>query len=209
MTFETIQSRFRNFLFCPALAVLLACTLAGCTVSTRDHEGRNSTDSSKDKDVDIRTPFGSLSVRQGSMDAKDAGLSTYPGAQLRKSTDHDGDSSANVNISSSMFGMKVVALKYSSSDAPDKVLAFYRKDLSKYGKVVDCEGGFNMNVHPREKNGDTEVTCDRDNKSDGEYKHELKVGTEGNQRIVAVKPAGDGSEFALVYVRTRSDKNTM
>jgi hypothetical protein len=210
MTDMTIQSRFRIPLLCTTLT--LAFTLAGCTITTRDHGSKESADKGKNEDVDIRTPFGSLSVRQGSMDARDAGLSAYPGAQIKKSTDHDGDSSANVNISSSMFGMKVVALKYSTNDSADKVLAFYRKDLSKYGKVLDCQGSFNMNVHPHDKNGkngDSEVTCDRDNKGDGEYKQELKVGTENNQRIVAVKPVGEGSEFAVVYVRTHGDKDTM
>ena len=67
-----------------------------------------------------------------------------------------------------------------------------------------------MNFEHRDKgNGDREVTCNRDGNGDGEYKQELKVGTESNQRIVAIKPVGDGTEFALVYVRTRNDKDTM
>jgi hypothetical protein len=36
---------------------------------------------------------------------------------------------------------------------------------------------------------------------------ELKVGTEDNQHIVAVKPDGKGSRFALVYVRTHAGKD--
>jgi hypothetical protein len=31
----------------------------------------------------------------------------------------------------------------------------------------------------------------------------LKVGTKSNQHIVSVKPNGKGTDFALVYVRTR------
>ena len=186
----------------------LALVLLGCTIST-SHRGEHD-DGGKGKDVDIRTPFGSLSVRQGTMEAKDTGLSPYPGAQLKKSSENEGDASANVNISSSLFGMKLVALKYSTKDSPDKVLGFYRKELSKYGNVVDCKGGFNMNFQHRDKGtSDREVTCNRNGNGDGEYKQELKVGTENNQRIVAIKPAGDGTEFALVYVRTRDDKDTM
>ena len=200
----TIKSMFRILSFYTLLAS--ACALIGCTVSTTHRDGHD--DGGKGKDVDIRTPFGSLSVREGSMDPKDTGLSAYPGAQLKKSRDDDGDSSANVNISSSIFGMKLAVLKYMTNDSPDKVAGFYRKDLSRYGKVVDCQGNFSMNFHPREKN-DNEVTCDKDNTNGGEYKQELKVGTENNQRIVAIKPSGDGSEFVLVYVRAHDDKDTM
>ncbi len=200
----TIKTMFRIGFYSTLLAAAFA--MNACTVSTSHRDGHD--DGGKGKDVDIRTPFGSLSVRQGAMDPKDTGLSAYPGAQLKPSHDHDGDSSANVNISSSIFGMKLAVLKYLTKDSPDKVAGFYRKDLSRYGKVVDCQGNFNMTFHPREKN-DNDVTCDSGKTGSGEYKQELKVGTENNQRIVAIKPTGDGSEFVLVYVRAHDDKDTM
>jgi len=194
-----------------SLVFALAVTLTGCSISTRHSDGRdnaNGSSSDNNKDVDIRTPFGSLSVHQGSMEARDTGLSAYPGAQLKKSTDHEGDANANVNISSSMFGMKLVAIKYVTKDSPEKVVDFYRKELARYGKVVDCHGGFTMDFHPREKDNN-EVTCNHENRGNGEYNQELKVGTESNQRVVAIKPVSDGTEFALVYVRSRNDKDTM
>src|SRR5579859_4755010 len=167
---------------------------AGCSVTTHD-KGNGKKD-----DVDIKTPFGSLSVKEGASDVKDTGLSAYPGARVAKSDDDDDrHHSANVNISSSLFGLKVVALKYESDDPSDKVLSFYRKDMGKYGKVVDCTGGFSMNFHHHDK--DAEVTCDDHNGPGNDYKEELKVGTENNQRVLAIKPRGNGSEFALVYVR--------
>ncbi len=199
----SIKTMFRIGFYCTLLAAAFA--LSGCTVSTSHRDGHD--DGGKGKDVDIKTPFGSLSVREGSMDPKDTGLSPYPGAQLKKSSDHDGDSSANLNISSSIFGMKLAVLKYVTTDAPDKVAGFYRKDLSRYGKVMDCKGNFSMTFHPREKN-DNDVSCNSKD-GDGEYKQELKVGTENNQRIVAIKPTSDGSEFVLVYVRAHDDKDTM
>ena len=122
----------------PVILSLLA--LVGCSVTT--HEKGNG----KKDDVDIKTPFGSLSVKEGASDVKDTGLSAYPGARIAKSDDDDDrHHSANVNISSSLFGLKVVALKYESDDPSDKVLSFYRKEMGKYGKVVDCTGGFSMN----------------------------------------------------------------
>jgi hypothetical protein len=181
----------------PAFLCLVA--LAGCSITHDKGNGKND-------DVDIRTPFGSLSVKEGATNVKDTGLSPYPGARLAKEGDDEHHHSANVNISSSLFGLKVVALKYESDDASDKVLTFYRKDMGKYGKVVDCTGGFNMNFHHRDK--DAEVTCDDHRSSDHEYKEELKVGTENNQRIMAVKPKNTGSEFTLVYVRAWGSDDT-
>jgi hypothetical protein len=182
------------------LGFFCVVALAGCSVTTHD-KGNGKKD-----DVDIRTPFGSLSVKEGASDVKDTGLSPYPGARLASDKDDEHRHSANVNISSSLFGLKVVALKYESDDASDKVLAFYRKEMGKYGNVVDCTGGFSMNFHHRDK--DAEVTCDDHNGSGHEYKEQLKVGTENNQRILAIKPKNSGSEFTLVYVRAWGNNDT-
>ncbi|HZS26130.1 MAG TPA: hypothetical protein VFB76_02795 [Candidatus Angelobacter sp.] len=183
------------------LAILVCLgALVGCTVTTHEK------DNGKKDDVDIHTPFGSLSVRQDQTNVKDTGLTPYPGAQLRKDSNDDDHDSANVNISSSLFGLKVVAMKFKSDDAPDKVLSFYRKDMGKYGKVVDCSGGFNMSFHHHDQ--DAEVTCDGHD-TDDKYKEVLKVGTENNQRVIAVGPSGKGSVFALVYVRAWDKKDTM
>ena len=190
----------RIALLATAITVLI---LAGCTITTRDRG-----DKSEDKDVDIRTPLGSISVHKAAADAKETGLGLYPGATPKSESDHDG--SANVNISSSFFGLKVVALKYQSDDPPDKIMKFYRKEMGRYGKVVECTGGFNLNFHHRERRDrDAEVTCNSSDSGHHDYKQELKVGTESNQRIMAVKPSGKGSEFALVYVRAHDERDTM
>jgi hypothetical protein len=180
-----------------ATAALMALIgLGGCRV----HSDRG------DKDVDIHTPLGSLSVHKGATDPKATGLSVYPSAQIKQdSDDHDG--SANVDISSSFFGLKVVALKYQSNDSPDKVLSFYKKDMAKYGKVVDCTGGFSLTFNRHSQ--DSEVSCDNYHGGGHRYSEALKVGTEHNQRIVAIRPSGSGSEFALVYVKAWDDKTTM
>ncbi len=177
---------------------LCLIALAGCSVTTHEK------DNGKKNDVDIRTPFGSLSVKEGATNVKDTGLALYPGARAKKDSD-DEHHSANVNISSSLFGLKVVALKFESDDPSDKVLGFYRKEMGKYGKIVDCTGGFNLNFHHHDK--DAEVTCDGHD-SGHDYREVLKVGTENNQRIMAVKSKDNGSEFALVYVRAWESKDT-
>lgn len=178
------------------VALLALIGVGGCRV----HSDRG------DKDVDIHTPLGSLSVHKGGTDPKATGLSVYPGAQIKQDfEDHDG--SANVDISSSFFGLKVVALKYQSNDSPDKVLNFYKKDMARYGNVVDCTGGLTLTF--QHHSSDSEVTCDNYQGGSHRYREALKVGTENNQRIVAIRPTGNGSEFALVYVKAWDEKSTM
>jgi hypothetical protein len=183
----------------------LLCTivLIGCSVHTSERKDANG----KSEDVDIRTPFGSISVKESSTDAKDTGLQLYPGARP-KSDSGDDKHSANVDISSSMVGVKVVAREYRSDDSPDKILAYYRKQMDKFGNVIQCSGrwghsGFEYHKHDQ----DAPVSCKGG--EGGSAEQTLKVGTENNQHVVAVKPSGKGSEFALVYVRTWSDKQSM
>lgn len=180
------------------IAASACLVLCGCTISTsKSRDG-------SDKDVDIRTPLGSISVHKGETDPKATGLSPYPGAQVNK--DIQGDEGANVNVSSSLFGVKVAVVKLRSEDSPDKVLNFYRKDMAKYGKVVDCTGGFTLTY--RHRDDDSPVSCD--NLDVGhKYKEVLRVGTQKDQRNVAVRASGSGSEFDLIYVRAWDDKSTM
>lgn len=177
-----------------AVTLGLACTLAliGCSVHTSTN-GNGGND-----DVDIRSPFGSISVHSGQTDAKETGLPEYPGARPSKGN-HDSDN-ANVNISSSAFGVKVAVQNFVTDDPPSKVLSYYQKPMEKYGKVIQCKGGSSgFNTH-HEK--DAPVSCDN---SGYDYDTELKVGTDYNQHVVAVKPRGNGSEFTLVYVRVHDD----
>src|SRR5437588_11480985 len=104
---KQMKTRARFAAHLPVFAALIV--MAGCTVSTSHRDGHDEGGKNgKNKDVDIRTPFGSLSVHEGAMEAKDTGLSAYPGAQIKKPPVHGEDSSPNVNISSSLFGLKLI-----------------------------------------------------------------------------------------------------
>lgn len=190
------------------LAVLVAAAtfvilLGACSI----HESRG--DNNQAKKVDIVTPFGGIHVNAHDVDPKQTGIAVYPGATIV--VKERGNDSANVSIDSSFFGVKVVALKYRTGDPPEKVLKYYRDQLKSYGNVLECKGEHNeQNVKPGESH---ELTC-------GEHPHEvnihmgsdsteLKVGTTDRQHIVSVKPSGDGSEFALVYVQTRGKGDSM
>jgi hypothetical protein len=173
------------------LALAALAFLAGCTV----HEDRTA---SGEKKVDISTPFGNLNVNTD-VDVKDTGLPVYPGAQRVSDGERD-KHAANVNLSVGGIGLKVVAIKYRSDDPPDKVLAFYRPKMKDFGgKFLECQQqGFVTYGHTDDSK---EITCDKGSHEGTNV--ELKAGTPDRQHIVAVKPIGSGSEFALVYVMKR------
>jgi len=187
--------------FCPilpgaaALVVVLALALAGCNIKAE----RNG-DSKK---VDLSTPFGGLKVRTA-IDPRDVGLAIYPKARLKPSEDSGDDKSANVNISTPFFGLKIIALKYESDDPPATVVDFYRKDMARYGKVAECKGG--DYAHHEDHGMTLTLDCDQQGDKRGV---ELKAGEGSSQHIVGVKPRGDGSEFGLVYIQIRGKSETM
>ncbi len=180
------------------VAVLAAALLSACSVNVRDSDKEKG-----EKNVDIKTPLGSLQVRNEAQVA-DTGLSVYPGAHRKEKTTGDTDNhAANINISSSLFGVKVVALEYETDDSPDKVMAYYRKELGKWGKVLECPGGTDEGITFKgdEDSGSKELTCGKGH-GDGKTT-ELKAGTRERQHIVAIKRTGKGTDFGLVYVQAR------
>jgi hypothetical protein len=128
--------------------------------------------------------------------AADTGLPTYPGSKAY--TDGDDSNSANIALSTSLFGFKVVAMNLESADKPERVAAFYRQALSKYGKVLECSNTADAGKQP-ESTG--VLTCESD--EPGSHSVVYKVGTDENQRIVAIKPHGSGTRFDLVHLDIR------
>jgi hypothetical protein len=183
-----------------AVAFLCWLTLLGCTVHVKDQD-----DAGDNKKVDINTPIGGLHVNEEA-DVRDTGLPVYPGAKQKPKIDDD-SKSANVNISSSFFGLKVVAIEYLSDDSPNKVIDFYRNQLKNFGNVVQCrtdKQGNDISVTLSNK-GSKEVSCGGNS---GNI-IELKVGTEDDQRLVSVQPNGKGSDFSLVYIHARGKEGTI
>jgi hypothetical protein len=173
--------------------------LTACSINANDRGADG------EKHVDIKSPVGDLHVSEAA-DIRDSGLTVYPGARPAPKDDGDDKKSANVNLSLPGFSLKVVAAEFISDDAPDKVIAYYNKELPKYGKPIRCHGGWgggHASYDTKDKMSEP-VSCGN---NDGGDAVELKVGTEGNQHIVSVKTSGRGSRFALVYVRMHTGKD--
>jgi hypothetical protein len=186
------KNKFSTFVKVAAGASLVALLLLpACSVNVKKEAN------GQDKQVDINSLIGGVHVSKQA-DVSDVGLTVYPGARLKEKDSDGSDKSANVNISGFGYGLRVVAVEYESDDSPAKVLSFYKDQLKKYGNVLECHTSRgNWNVHMG-KSDSNELTCEGTGGSD----IELKVGKQDDQHIVAVRPEGKGSSFALVYVRT-------
>ena len=181
------------------ITLVAVLVMSACSINVKKNEN------GEDKKVDIETPVGGLHVSKNA-DVRDTGLPVYPGARVKQKEADGQEKSANVNISSGLFGLKVVAIEYESDDPPEKLITYYTDKLKKYGSVLECHGSSSsdddVDVDSHDSKDSKKLKCKGDNTGN---KVELKVGTEDNQRIVAVQPAekGKGSTFALVYVQTR------
>ncbi len=196
-TWGDVPARLVFGALCAVLFMLPACSINVDKDANKDGS----------KHVDIKSPMGDLHVSEQA-DIRDAGLSVYPGATPAPKDNSDNEKSANVNLDLPGFQLKVVAAEFLSDDAPDKITAYYDKELQKFGKPIQCRGSYSSGGHVDSHGHDDlqkPVACGTTDGGDG---LELKVGTEGNQHIVAVKTNGKGARFSLVYVRMHTGKDT-
>jgi hypothetical protein len=172
--------------------LLLLALLAGCHVSNNEN-GKNG-------DVDLRSPFGSLHVKTNdNVDTSAIGLSIYPGSTVWKSDDADeknrNKDSADINLSFGDFHIGVKAAALRSTDSADKILGFYRKDMSRYGDVIECKGDTVIGTPTRTSQG---LTCDSNAHHEGVRvdvgdEIELRAGSESHMHIASVR-SKDGAE---------------
>jgi hypothetical protein len=126
--------------------------------------------------------------------SKEIGLPLYPGSRRHKD-DSDDSSSIQLGAWGRSSGFKLLVLKMDSDATPDKVTAFYRKALSKYGKVLNCSDAADKN---RSSDG---LDCESDHGEKDETV--LKSGTKDAKHIVSIKSNGSGSVYDLVYVEAK------
>lgn len=124
------------------------------------------------------------------------GLPVYPHAKVR-----EGGGRGTVSLAAKGTARRLAAAKYVSEDSPEKVLQFYRARLKALGSPVECSGGKNtqVDVQLTDASLDKASECNADDFAAGGT--ELKIVTDGEQRIVVLTPVAHGTEIALVSVR--------
>jgi hypothetical protein len=177
-------------------SLVLFLSLAGCRV----HVDKDS--SGKEKNVQVDTPFGGVHVNTDQTSAADLGLPVYPGATAV--TDDDKHKSADVHLGFGEWQLRVKAVTYGTTDSKEKVTAFYRKALTRFGDVITCQGNSPVGTPAVTHEG---LTCADSGKNanvkldDSDFKQDfqLKAGSKRHQHIVGFEDSkGNETRFALV-----------
>jgi hypothetical protein len=193
------SSNFQKFSRMAALAIGLAASLglAGCF---RVHVDKDA--NGKEKTVQVDTPFGGVHVNTDQISAADLGLPLYPGAQ--SVTDDDKHKSADVHLGFGEWQLRVKAVSYGTPDSQDKVVAFYKKALTRFGDVITCNGNSPVGTPAVTHEG---LTCEDNDKNgkvkldNNDFRHDfqLKAGSKRHQHIVGFEDPKNGkTRFALV-----------
>jgi hypothetical protein len=176
----------------------LLAGVAGCRVHV--DKGANG----EDKTVQVDTPFGGIHVNTDQTKAADLGLPVYPGAEIV--TNDDKHKSADVNMGFGEWQLRVRAVSYGTPDSQEKVVAFYKKALGRYGDVITCQNDAPVGTPVRTSEG---LTCSDDSKNanikidDKDFGKkgglELKAGSKRHQHVVGFEDSkNDLTRFALV-----------
>jgi hypothetical protein len=180
--------------------VALAAGIAGCRVRTEKDANGN------EKTVQVDTPFGGVHVNTDQITASDLGLPVYPGSEVV--TNDDKHKSADVHMGFGEWQMRVRVVSYSSTDDRDKISAFYKKALGRYGDVLTCQGDAPVGTPTATAEG---LTCS-DSGKHGNFQFngnrngipnphgmQLKAGSKRHQHIVGFDEEKDGrTRFALI-----------
>ncbi len=160
-------------------------------------------DSHKQGDSDnvkIATPFGGMQVKTNDAAVREGtGLPDYPGATLVKRDKDNG--AADIDMSFGSFKLRVKALSYQTGDSPEKVQAFYKGALGRFGDVIQCTDERPVGTPKQTAEG---LTCEKSGgkhiqvNDDVSTKLQLKAGSPQHQHIVAIEQEGGGTKFALI-----------
>jgi hypothetical protein len=141
--------------------------------------------------------------------ASDVGLPSYPGATLYKEPGSD-SGAVDMGLTFGDFHLRVVAAQYQTSDSASQVLDFYRKPLSRYGEVLECDHSKAVGTLKVTRSGLTCSDKDPDHpvNLNSDDDHELRAGQPGKFRIVGIgKTEGKNTRFGVVLVELPKDSD--
>jgi hypothetical protein len=166
--------------------------VAAAMTSTVSFAQDDKAKSSEKHQIVVETDTGRYGVGAERLDPRQLGVAIYPGAKVAENDDKEtGDNGANLFLDWGKDSTHLYVQKYVTSDSAEKVASFYRKQLSKYGVVLECRSGKPVNADA------AKAKCDS---HDDDKDIELKVGPETKQHIVGITPTARGTDFAIVFL---------
>lgn len=168
-------------------AAILVALLAVTTAFAQDKDKK-----AKDEKHTFRveTDSGRYGFSADKLDAQSLGVAQYPGATVAQEDNNEGKG-ASLTFDWGRDSVKLHVQKYLTQDSPEPVLAFYRKQLAKYGPVLECREGKAFGSVP------PGLKCEDDKDDSGT---ELRAGSEGRQHIVGVSRKDGKTEIGVVYL---------
>lgn len=141
-------------------------------------------------DVNVQVEVdGSGAELRTNTSAGELGLAVYPGA-VRDETDRE-NAAVSLGLWGKESGFRLAVIKFRVADAPEKVVAWYQRELAKVGPVTNC-------ADPGARCSDEHL--DTGKQVPGEV--ELRAGPEDDRRIVAVGAEGGRTKLVLLRLRT-------
>jgi len=177
------------------LLVTAACLLfAGCNIShNKNGNGDN---------VRMSTPFGDMHIKTSKdADVSGIGLTVYPGAVPVKEHDGKDKDAADINLNFGDYHLGIKAATLQTSDSPDKVESFYRKDMAHFGEVIECRGHEAVGQPARTAQG---LTCSDDHGREEVHVNEdhneieLRAGSPEHMHIAGIQAKNGGTRIGLV-----------
>lgn len=197
------RSRGRGISIAVTFAATLLISLATGTANAGE-SARLSTPKHFAAGIDVRTQ----------PRIEETGLPLYPGAIVERSERNEkGREELNDGVNFDLwfggFGLKLVVVKLKTDDSAEKVSAFYRNALTKYGEILDCGSNDRKAARRSERraasNISDKLTCDdlhtiKAKHGEGEF---YKSGVKQKQYGVAIQSTSDGTTFQLLHFEKR------
>jgi hypothetical protein len=177
----------------PWALLVATLTAAGCSVQQHG--------SNDNKDVKIETPLGDMKIKTNNAVAvSDVGLPVYPGSTIVKQDKNHG--AVDLELSFHDLHIRAKGVTFRTPDSPEKVKAYYRKELAQYGDVIECRGKQAVGQPSKTSQG---LSCDDNGKfsaSDATTHADLalKAGSKMHQHIIALEKNSEGTKFGLVAI---------
>jgi hypothetical protein len=155
----------------------------------------------------LKTTTGDVEFSAGKARIEMLGLKVYPGAKVQG--ENDPDFSLKSTVKPDLQGsVRLRAMKFESADESSKVVAFYRKEMARVGRVVECRAGKEVRAEgqgPAPKDG---LSCESEGTNQPSATI-LKVGSKKDQRSVTIAATDTGTEFTITRLEVSREKDTL